>query len=360
MRIRSCNLENFRNIESARLRFEGDRIFFVGLNGQGKSNLLEALGLLHAVRSFRTADLRFLIRQQAQEARLYFELETDAPDPENVLLRIKRTGGREVDLNGEKCRSLSEFLSRFPAVVLATDDVQIIRGSPGIRRRMMDLHLASSRPPYYSALKDFTRGLAARNRLLKIGAKVAEIRAQDHPLAEVAYSLGCLREEATAGLTPILRELFEKISSGQDGPGLLLKSSFKGENPEALREMWQQNLDRDRALGSTQIGPHRDDWIFSTEAGAARDYASDGQQRNLAVALKLALFRDLTERLPETPVLLADDILGELDHTRRRAFWECLPPACQIFSTGTEFEASKHPGNWQVFEVREGTFRLQS
>ncbi|MGE9289814.1 MAG: DNA replication/repair protein RecF [Puniceicoccales bacterium] len=356
MKILSCNLENFRNIESARLRFEGDRIFFVGLNGQGKSNLLEALGLLQAVRSFRTSDLRHLIRKEQPAARLYFELETEAPDNETVLLQLKRTGGREVILNSERCPSLGDFLARFPTVVLATDDVQVVRGSPSLRRRMMDLHFATSRKGYYEILRDFTRGLAARNRLLKNHASMDQIRAHDYPLSEAGALLNRYRREGTEILSPQFTEVFRKISEGKDDPGVRLRSSFTGETAENLRQNWEEGLERDRLLGSTQIGPHRDDWIFSTNTGTARDYASDGQQRNLAIALKLTLFRDLASRSTETPVLLADDILGELDSRRRKAFWESLPTNCQVFSTGTEFIPERHPGEWEVFTVDSGTF----
>ena len=360
MKILSCNLENFRNIESARLRFEGDRIFFVGLNGQGKSNLLEALGLLHAVRSFRTSDLRHLIRREQSMARIYFELESGAPDQETVLLQLKRAGGREVELNGERCPTLGDFLSRFPAIVLATDDVQVIRGSPSIRRRMMDLHFASSQKSYYEALREFTRGLASRNRLLKKGASDQQIRAHDYPLSEAAASLSHHRQRGTESLSPLFTSIFQKISGGKDDPGLRLRSSFQKGSAEELRNIWNEGLERDRLLGSTQTGPHRDDWIFSTETGTARDYASDGQQRNLAIALKLALFRDLASHLSETPVLLADDILGELDARRRKAFWETLPSDCQVFSTGTEFDPDRHPGDWEVFSVEEGRFERTS
>ena len=106
MKIQCCNLENFRNIESARLRFESDRIFFVGLNGQGKSNLLEGLGLLHALRSFRTSDLRHMIRRNSTSTRLFFEIETARSTHETALIQMKRAGGREVDLNGSRCASL--------------------------------------------------------------------------------------------------------------------------------------------------------------------------------------------------------------------------------------------------------------
>lgn len=359
MKIRLCNLENFRNIEAASLSFAGNRVFLHGLNGQGKSNLLEALGLLHAVRSFRTADLRPLVRKGQPRTRVYYEVENGSGRDEKILIDVKRAGGRDVSVNGEKCPSLGDFLARFPCMVLAADDITVVRGSPALRRRLLDLHFSSSRPGYYDALRQYYRGLAARNRLLKKEAPSELIRAHDHPLSEVAARVVSHRQEGTADLAPRFEQAFSRISGGLDEPGLHLRSSSEASEAGEIRALWEKGKERDRFLGSTQSGPHRDDWLFQTESGDARDFASDGQQRNLAVALKLTLFQDLQERTGENPVLLADDVLGELDSRRKQAFWNCLPESCQIIATGTEFSAESHPGNWEVFEVRQGTFQKE-
>ncbi|MFP4351593.1 MAG: DNA replication/repair protein RecF [Puniceicoccaceae bacterium] len=356
MKIRSCNLENFRNIGAAALRFDADRVFLVGRNGQGKSNLLEALGLLHAVRSFRTADLRHLIACGEGRARVYCELLSGGGTVETVLIEIHRTGGRSVVLNGEKCPALGEFLARFPSVVLAAEDIGVIRGSPAARRRLFDLHFASVRPGYYATLREYYRGLAGRNRLLKTGAGARLLRAHDIPLAELACRLRRERREATAELAPAFAEIFRDIAAGGDEAEMAIRTASEADEAGDFLRKWESGLERDRLLGSTQSGPHRDDWIFSAGAGDARDYASDGQQRNLALALKLALFRDLRNHLGADPVLLADDILGELDSTRKAAFWGSLPAACQVIATGTEFAPPGASRGWEVHRVEAGTF----
>jgi DNA replication and repair protein RecF len=218
------------------------------------------------------------------------------------------------------------------------------------------LHFSSSRPGYYRALREYYRGLAARNRLLKNDAPGDQIRAHDRPLAEAAAAVRRHRREGTDALVPVFAESFDRISGGLDGPALSLRASLPDPDPGEIRRSWEAGLERDRALRSTQAGPHRDDWIFATETGDAREYASDGQQRNLAIALKLALFRDLRASAAEEPVLLADDILGELDPVRRRAFWDGLPADCQVIATGTEFDPSRHPGRWEAYTVEGGTF----
>ncbi len=357
MKIRRCNLENFRNIQAESLSFASNRVFLYGLNAQGKSNLLEALGLLHAVRSFRTADLRPLVKQGQSRARIYYEVDNGAGRTERILLECKKSGGRDVSVNDEKCSSLGDFLARFPCMVLAADDIAVVRGSPALRRRLLDLHFSSSRPGYYDALRRYYRGLAARNRLLKKDAPAEQVRAHDFPLSEAAAQVSAHRREGTDDLAPRFVEAFSRISGGLDEPGLGLRSSSEATCAADHRALWEKGKDRDRFLGSTHSGPHRDDWLFQTQSGDARDFASDGQQRNLAVALKLALFQDLRERSGEDPVLLADDVLGELDSRRKAAFWRYLPESCQIVATGTEFSPDRHPGDWEVFEVRDGTFR---
>lgn len=359
MRIRLCNLENFRNIEAASLSFESRRIFLHGRNGQGKSNLLEALGLLHAVRSFRTADLRPLVKQGQQRARIYYEVESGSGGVEKILIELKRAGGREVGVNDEKCGSLGDFLSRFPCMALAADDIAVIRGAPALRRRLLDLHFSSARPGYYDALRQYYHGLAARNRLLKKEAPIDQIRTHDIPLSEAAARVARHRLEGTDDLSPRFIEAFSRISGGLDDPGLTLRTSCDATVAEEFRSLWARGADRDRLLGSTQAGPHRDDWSFRTETGDAREFASDGQQRNLAVALKLALFLDLRDRTGEDPVLLADDVLGELDSDRRKAFWQCLPETCQIVATGTEYSPDTHPGEWEPFTVHRGAFQKE-
>lgn len=360
MKIRLCNLENFRNIEAGSLTFESNRVFLHGLNGQGKSNLLEALGLLHAVRSFRTADLRPLVRHESSLARVYYEAESQSGRRENILIEIKRAAGREVRINGEKCPTLGDFLARFPCLVLAADDISIVRGPPSLRRRLMDLHFSSSQPGYYEALRQYYRGLAARNRLLKKDAPQEQIRAHDFPLSEAAARVAAHRKNGTASLAPLFVEFFSRIAGGLDEPALDLRPSSSASEAQVFRSNWAKANERDRFLGSTQSGPHRDDWLFRTGAGEAREFASDGQQRNLAIALKLALFQDLRIQTGDDPVLLADDVLGELDEKRRKAFWDCLPEACQVIATGTGFSPQTHPGQWQVYSVKGGTFRKDS
>ncbi|MEM0966728.1 MAG: DNA replication and repair protein RecF [Verrucomicrobiota bacterium] len=356
MKITTCNLDRFRNIKSTRLRFSRSRVFFVGENGQGKSNLLEALGLLHAFRSFRTSDLRNLIQADEVTSRLYFEIENQTAQTETILLQINRSGGRDAQINGEPCSTLADFLSRFPSVVFGSDDIQLIRGSPSGRRRLLDLHFASTQTGYLESLREYTRGIAARNRLLKNKSDDREIKAFDIPLARAAFSLHQHRKRGVSRLSPLFRNTFLQISGMQEDPMLRLNHSFSFSSPEILQEKWNSSLHRDRLLGATQTGPHRDDWGFFSNGAVARDFSSDGQQRNFAIALKLSFLQDLQSVEGNFPILLVDDVLGELDSRRRKAFWSAIPSECQLFATGTEFIPPSDSELWEIFKVEGGKF----
>jgi len=355
MRLRACHLEDFRNIASARLAFPTGGVFLRGANGQGKSNLLEAIGLLHAFRSFRSPQLRPLIRQGSRQARIFYRAEVDGVTHE-VLFEFQPGEGRRILLDGEPVERLSDWLARFPSVVLAQADLSLVRGSPAERRRLLDLHFSTTHPDYYRHLRTYHRALRARNRLLKDRSAPGLLRAYHRPLAEAAARLREVRERETARLAPVLASVFAGIAGREEGPELAFTPGSTARTEEDFVAMWDEQRERDLALRSTQHGPHRDDWTLRLQAGAARTYGSDGQQRNLVLALKLGLHRDLAERTGRTPLLLADDVLGELDPDRRRAFWQWLPESCQVFATGTEDLA--HPGarEWTVYHVKGGTF----
>jgi DNA replication and repair protein RecF len=358
MRLRACHLEDFRNIASARLVFPCEGVFLRGSNGQGKSNLLEAIALLHAFRSFRSPQLPPLIRQGSRQARIFYRAESGGVTHE-VLFELKRGEGRRILLDGEPVERLADWLARFPSVVLAQADLGLVRGSPAERRRLLDLHFSTTHPDYYRHLRAYHRALRARNRLLKDRSAPGLLRAYDHPLAEAAAQLCAVRERETGRLAPVLSSVFAAIAGRDEGPELAFAPGSTARTVEEFLALWEEQRERDLGLRSTQYGPHRDDWILRLQAGAARTYGSDGQQRNLVLALKLGLHRDLAERTGRTPLLLADDVLGELDPDRRRAFWQWLPEACQVFATGTEELVHRGGRDWTEYLVTEGTFAPQ-
>jgi DNA replication and repair protein RecF len=351
MRFLNLRLQNFRNVEFAELPLGNARNFLLGANGQGKSNLLEALGLATALRSFRTQTLAALTRKGVKEYKLAYEIEHDTQGLTALEIH-SRTGGRTVWVDGEKVTRLVDFIGRFPSVTLCSSDLILLRGSPSERRRFMDLTLSVVNRDYYTALRDFHRGIAERNRLLKNSGSAAELSAFEAEIAPHASQIASCREAGMRVLGEVLCRTYDRIAEADEGPELSFRPNVDCHDTEAYCRLLYDSRKRDQMIGATQRGPHRDDFSFSLQVGGAREYASDGQQRGLCVALRIAQASFYRQQLGLVPVLLADDVLGELDPIRRQGFWRACPEDIQVVATGTELPAE--PERWSVCEVLNG------
>lgn len=355
MRLRSLTLQNFRNIPLATLALRGRQQFFVGANGQGKTNLLEAAGFITALRSFRTTDGRLLIAQGQAEAAIAGEVEHERLG--ETRLTIKLTGdGRELWCDGEKVAKIADYLGRFPTVVFSSQDLALIRGAPAGRRRWLDLTLAAMDAAYLRALQTYHRALAERNSLLKRGAPADELAAFEHGLAEAGAELIARRTTGLREIGARLEEFYALISDQAEPVAAAYRPNFAEASAEALRGRLQSGRARDAQFRTTLTGPHRDELDFTVRGVAAKDFASEGQQRSLVLALRLAQAAWFQAKSGVRPVLLADDVLNELDPARRRRFWAAIDPASQVIATGTSLPEAEL-GAWQIFEVAGGGFR---
>ena len=354
MRFLSLRLQNYRNIEFAELPLGNARIFLLGANGQGKSNLLEALGLATALRSFRTQTLAALPRKGVKEFKLAYELDHD--NQGSTTLEIHSSpGGRSVWVDGEKMTRLVDFIGRFPSVTLCSSDLMLLRGNPSERRRFMDLTLSVVNRDYYTALRDFHRGIVERNRLLKNGGSEAEFSAFETEIARHAIQIASYREVGMNTLSEVLCRTYDRIAEADEGPQFNFRPNVNCHDTEAYCRLMHDSRKRDQMIGATQRGPHRDDFNFSLQVGSAREFASDGQQRGLCLALRIAQASFYRQQLGVVPVLLADDVIGELDPIRRQGFWRACPKDLQVVASGTELPAESE--KWSICEVLNGVIR---
>lgn len=358
MKLRLIRLQHFRNIAEAELRFRRDRMFFLGPNGQGKTNLLEAIGYVSALRAFRPGDNRTLIEQGHGEAALAYRFEHETLGESEVLARIQPRG-KEAAFDGSPIRRLSDFIGRFPTVLFASEDIQLVRGGPALRRRLIDLHLASVDSGYMADLQAYHRALEARNRLLKDGAGAAELSAFEHQLAPAACRLVAQRRSGIARLGAWVAEFYGALSGGAEPGGLSYAPDTELEDVAGYRALLEKARPRDLQARSTQHGPHRDDLRLSVSGREAALFASEGQQRALVLALRFAQLRDARARSGIAPLVLADDVLGELDPVRRARFWSVLDPDLQLFATGTTPPGDD--GNaWTIVNVSGGRFERRA
>jgi DNA replication and repair protein RecF len=353
MRFLNLRIQDFRNVEFAELDLRAPRVFLLGANGQGKSNLLEALGLVTALRSFRTQNMSALPRQGAGALTAVYEIEHEVEGRTELEINTGK-GGRRVTVDGERVSRLGDFIGRFPVVSLSSGDLMLLRGSPAERRRFLDLTLSAIDPEYYHALRNYHRGVAERNRLLKKGGSAAELSAFEAEIAPYAVAVSVRRAAGVERLRAVLVAVYADIAEADEGPALDFKVNAVCEDVEAVARMLHDSRKRDQIMGATQKGPHRDDFDLSLSIGGAKEYASDGQQRGLCVALRIAQARIFEDSLGLAPVLLADDVLGELDPHRKAGFWRACPADLQIIASGTELpEASQA---WAIWDVANGAF----
>jgi DNA replication and repair protein RecF len=361
MRFASATLQNFRNLPLAQVVLKGRRTFLCGANGQGKTNFLEALGYVTALRSFRGAEPRALVALGQTQAGLGFVVEHERFGESRVTMTFG-ADGRTVEWERGKVARLADFIGQFPTVVFSSQDNQLLRGSPSLRRRWLDLTLAAMDGAYLAALQGYTRAVAERNMLLKQGGRdLATLAAFEHEAAAHATRLVAARIAGVAALSDLFREAHARLvpegSAAAGGAPEQAALIYAPDTAAATRDEFAALLEkarpRDTSLKSTERGPHRDDLEFVLGGRPAKNFASEGQQRCLVIALRLAQAAYFRARSGIEPVLLCDDVLGELDPVRRRRFWAALQGEPQVIATGTSLP-DDDPQAWQVIEVVAG------
>lgn len=353
MRFASVTLQHFRNLPLAQVALAGRRTFLCGANGQGKTNFLEALGYVTALRSFRGAEPRALVALGQAQAGLGFTLEHEQFGESRLAITLGGEG-RTVEWEHGKVTRLADFIGKFPTVVFSSQDNQLLRGSPSLRRRWLDLTLAAMDGAYLAALQGYTRAVAERNMLLKQGARDAgQLEAFEHEAAVHAVQLVAARQAGLAALSDLFRAAHARLVPEGEAAALIYAPDTAAATTADFAAQLLRCRPRDALLKSTERGPHRDDLEFLLTGRPAKNFASEGQQRCLVIALRLAQAAYFRARGGVEPVLLCDDVLGELDPERRRKFWSALEGEPQVIATGTSLPEDDARA-WQVLQVSAG------
>jgi DNA replication and repair protein RecF len=359
MRLRTLTLRHFRNVAFARIDCEGRRQFFIGANGQGKTNLLEATGFLTAARSFRTTESATLLMHGETTAAVACTVEHPQLGETQVTIKVHRHS-KEIWCDQARVTRLADYLGKFPTVVFSSQDLQLVRGAPAARRRWLDLTLAAMNGTYLRALQIYTRALAERNALLKRGGAIgAQLEEFEKVLAPAAAELMAQRTEGLKQLGASVAAAYGQLCDAGEPAALKYEPDFEQDSAEALLARWEAGRPRDLQLRTTSTGPHRDDFTLKVAGQEAKDYGSEGQQRSLVLALRMAQAAWFQAKSGVRPVLLADDVLGELDPARRRKFWATIDPESQVLATGTSLPDAEL-GAWQVFRVKNGDFQPEA
>jgi len=342
-------LRHLRCFEVATCQLRGGTTVFLGENAQGKTSVLEAVCVVMRLQSPRTANLADLVRFGQNEFAISAGL-----DGQELLFGYSGNR-RRMTVDGETMRSSGDYLRHSALVVwMSNDDMALVRGGSEGRRRFLDFLGSQLYPVYRPALRDYERALRARNFLLKRDAhpRWDQIDAYTQVLAEHAAVLTTLRREIVARLEPFAAAVQAEVSGRPEPLGL----SYEAAGGDNLREVLAGFRDEELRRRGTAAGPHRDDLGIKLHGMPAARFSSEGQQRTTALALKIGQARLFLAESRRPPLLLLDDIFGELDPGRRNALMAALPPDSQKLVTTTHLtwlEDHLHPET--ILEVVRGS-----
>lgn len=360
MYLRRLVLHNFRNLEHVEIL--PDKRFNVlwGANAQGKTNILEGIYLLGHLKSFRGSPGSEMIRRQMPAGRLLAEVMRG-----NVLTTIELTfqgQQKSARINGKTVSKSSEFLGLFPTILFSPEEVGLARGYPAGRRALLDRAAFQADPSFLERARAYQRCLQQRNQLLKEGCDTSQLSPWNENLILTGARLRLDRIGYLQRLVPQLQEIYRQITAGKEEADLHYPTPAGSE--EELREGFRRELEQvavqEKRLGRTLVGPHRDDPYFLVGGHSLRQYGSQGQQRSYMLAFKTAQIIDLETIIGQQPVLLLDDMTGELDRQRQDFFFKFLRSRQgQVFVTATELQVLCNKGFDDVrsFRVSEGSLK---
>ncbi|MBO7304543.1 MAG: DNA replication/repair protein RecF [Clostridia bacterium] len=327
MILRRFKAENFRNIEGCDITFSPGVNLLYGNNAQGKTNAVEGIYVFARGKSFRLADDKELVRFGSDGFRILVEYETK--DGINTLEYAFFGRERRRKKNGYKIDKIKEMIGSFKAVLFYPDDLLLVKASPEERRAFLNVAIGQCYDVYISYYANYKKALENRNCLLKLASKGMavdgnELISWSYYMAEYASYIHLMRKEYTARLSEYANGIIKEISGGKEEVNISYKSDVeenlsKREDVEAeYRKIFTENIEKEKIVGSSLYGVHRDDLLIDLNGKSARHFASQGQQRSIVLAMKLAEGEVNKDICGEYPVFLFDDVLSELDEERRK------------------------------------------
>ena len=354
MYLKNIHLYAFRNYHEQTLNFESQKTILLGNNAQGKSNLLEAVELLATLKSHRTNRDRDLILEGEKKGQILGTVERNYGESQ-MGITFRSPGRRSLMLNHENLRRHLEFLGHINAVEFSCLDLELVRGSPETRRSWLDTLLIQLEPVYASIINQYNKVLRQRNALLKVirktveeqtntdnlSAEMSQLKLWDQQLAEAGTRVTRRRNRVIERISPLAENWHKEISNGTEKLEInyLPNISIDREEPQEVQQAFLDKIEQRRMaeqqLATSVVGPHRDDVELKINHTPAKSYGSQGQQRTLVLAIKLAELQLIEDVIGEPPLLLLDDVLAELDPNRQNQLLEVIQGRFQTIITTT-------------------------
>lgn len=354
MILKKIRLQNYRNFELLYIELDDRLNIVIGDNAQGKTNLLESMFFLSTTRSHRIRSDKDLIRDSCESA----VLECLVVNKQTRKLKIVLNDAGKVLYDGNyKISKSSEYIGLLNAVLFAPSDIELFSSSPKIRRRLMDIEIGKLSINYMNKMNNYFKLIKSRNQLLKNGIQdrtlfeVLEIQ-----LVDVSKYIIKSRQQFIDKLLVYYVEYYKKLSESNDEVNMCYRSCINDfENIELeISEKYKKNMKQDLFLKATSFGIHREDLEFHLNGHLVNDYASQGQKRMMVLALKLALVYFIRDVKKESPLLLLDDVLSELDLHHQQLLFKLIPADTQTIITTTHIDKSIELGHHQMWHIKQG------
>jgi len=355
MIIKSLKLKNYRNYDLLNIEFDEHTNIFYGDNAQGKTNILESVYLTGTTKSHRGTKDRDLIKFGKEESHIETVVEKRGV-PFKIDIHLKKNSPKGIAINKIPIKRASELFGIINIVFFSPEDLNIIKNGPAERRRFMDLELAQLDKVYLNDLSNYNRIVNQRNKLLKDVYDRKDLLETldiwDIQLVTYGNRVMERRKLFINQMNDIIGNVHEKLTGGRERIELLYEPGVKGDNFE---DLLKKNRERDIRMKSTSIGPHRDDICFMCGDMDIRKFGSQGQQRTAALSLKLAEIELVKQEINDTPILLLDDVLSELDKHRQNYLLDSIRDIQTLITcTGVEDFLNKRFSINTILKVEQG------
>ena len=363
MKVKKFKAESFRSIDSCEIEFTDGVNLIYGGNALGKTNVIEGIYFFSRGRSFRTAQEKDMVKYNADGFRISLSYEDDGGESLLEYASFGREKRRRK--NGYNVKSIRELIYGFKAILFHPDNLSLVKGGPEERRAFLNIAAAQCYPTYISDYARLTQLLDNRNALLKNASKglyvdESELEAWSSSMAEYAAYIYLARKEYLKRLEVYVKEIGFKISGGKEEITLEYKSDIEIDSVDKesiiaeYKYILTSSIEKERIVGSSLYGPQRDDIIIKINGKPTRGFASQGQQRSIVLAMKLAEGEVIKDIFGEYPVFLLDEMLSELDEQRRRFVLDSLNDK-QTIITACECEEMK-PLAKNLIEIKDGRY----
>ena len=356
MYIKRIELQDFRNYAKLEASFSEKVNIFIGNNAQGKTNVLEAVYLCGTTKSHRGSKDKEMIRFEQDESHIRMMVKKDGVS-HKIDMHLKKNKSKGIAIDGVPIRKASELFGIVNIVFFSPEDLNIIKNGPAERRRFLDSEICQLSRLYMIELANYNKVVAQRNKLLKeisfSGRMADTLEIWDEQMVRYGTSIISERKKFISRLNDILSEIHQNLTGGKEQ---ILITYEPNVSEEAFSEELKAGRERDLRFGQSYTGPHRDDFCVRVNDIDIRKYGSQGQQRTAALSLKLAEIRLVEEEIHDTPVLLLDDVLSELDGSRQNYLLQSIHSIQTLITcTGLDEFVENHFEANSVFQVVEGS-----